>query len=128
MQALETGGKFSDNPARPTLVPGERRAGREISVTTNIFPIKAMGNVKAFQYDVVIEPDVPPTVSRQLWEFVESKIQAMKPQDRVLLAYDGRRNAFSTVSLGEIGESVTVTVEYDKNAPTGTSGMLCTTL
>ena len=114
---------LSENPLRPTLAPGERRAGRPIRVTANIFPMKGIPNISAFQYDVAIVPEVPPKVSRQLWAFVESKIQA-RHKAKVLLAYDGRSIAFSTASIGEMGEPVTVTVEYDKNAPTGDDGVI----
>lgn len=123
---LKSGSKanLSENPLRPTLAPGERRAGKPIRVTANIFPMKGIPNISAFQYDVAIVPEVPPKVTRQLWSFVESKIQA-RHKGKVLLAYDGRSIAFSTASIGEMGEPVTVTVEYDKNAPTREDGMIC---
>ncbi len=117
---LAPGGKFSENPSRPVLSRGERRAGREITVTANIFPITAIANVKAFQYDVVIDPEVPPAISRRLWDQVEGKVRQLKPELKgALLAFDGRKNAFSTADLGPMGQPMTVSVEFDKNSEPG---------
>ncbi len=105
--------QLSDNPARPSV----GTVGKRITVETNIYPIRAIADTKAFQYDITLHPDVPPTVSRLLWKSVEAKVRSIKPQlSGALLAYDGRKNCFSTADLCEMGQSVSVTVEFDRSS------------
>lgn len=115
-----TGGVHSKNP--PRLAQGT--VGRSITVNTNIFPITAIADAQAFQYDVVITPDVP-VVFRKLWPFIESQVRKIRPELKgALLAYDGRRNAFSTADICEMGEKTTLTVDYDRSADEGEGASL----
>jgi eukaryotic translation initiation factor 2C len=85
----------TENPLRP----GIGTSGTQIQVQVNIYPITALGNVKAYQYDVTFKPDIPPSVTRTLWNQVESKIRKLPSMQRALLAYDGKKNAFSTTDI-----------------------------
>ena len=104
---------FSDNPARPST----GTSGKPISVDVNIFPIRAIAEMNAFQYDIKADPDLPSTLLRKLWEkMIVDQLRSHVPEGKkALFVFDGKKNAFSTVSFGEMGKKVDVTIEYDRD-------------
>ncbi|RKO88986.1 Piwi domain-containing protein [Blyttiomyces helicus] len=84
--------------------------GRLLRVRVNIFPVRALAETTAYQYDVVMKPEVPPVAARQVWKLVEEELRAKSP--KALVVYDGRKNAFTTFNIGE-RESLSVTLRRE---------------
>ncbi|KAL1922369.1 uncharacterized protein VTP21DRAFT_9908 [Calcarisporiella thermophila] len=78
--------------------PGYGRAGRATRVRTNYYELVIPKSRKdIYQYDVTIEPDVPPAANRNV--FKEFEAMHSKKLGGLLLVFDGRKNAFSSSRL-----------------------------
>ncbi|TPX71401.1 hypothetical protein SpCBS45565_g01159 [Spizellomyces sp. 'palustris'] len=102
---LATPSKLTELPLRPD--PGTR--GTPIQVRCNIFPLKIVAETIAYQYDVVMDPNVP-ALAKHAWRLAEDQFR--NGNKKVLLAYDGKKNAFSTANFSNL--AVTVGVDRDE--------------
>ncbi|KAJ3148183.1 hypothetical protein HDU86_007531 [Geranomyces michiganensis] len=96
--------KLTELPLRPT--PGKE--GRPIKVRVNIFPLRVAAETIAYQYDVQIQPDIP-ALYKRAWRVAEPLLR--NGDTRAFLAFDGKRNAFSTTFIK--AQTIKVTVEKD---------------
>lgn len=87
-------------------------AGRAITVRTNIFKVSLKSDLVAIQYDVVIDPEMPPVVTRPMWNEIENKLKTVVGVNKRFV-YDGRKNAFST-SLTFPNEPVAFDLSFTK--------------
>ncbi|KAI8914093.1 hypothetical protein BC831DRAFT_179551 [Entophlyctis helioformis] len=74
------------------------RLGRKLTVRANIFPVTALADTYAYQYDVAFTPKVPVPVCRRAWKVIEATLKK-KVGPKCLLAFDGRQNAFSVFDM-----------------------------
>ncbi|KAJ3169190.1 hypothetical protein HDU88_000986 [Geranomyces variabilis] len=96
--------KLTELPLRPT--PGKE--GRPIKVRVNIFPLRVAAETIAYQYDVTISPDIP-ALYKRAWRIAEPLLR--DGDTRAFLAFDGKRNAFSTTLI----PTQTIKVSVDKD-------------
>ncbi|KAJ3182043.1 hypothetical protein HDU87_000383 [Geranomyces variabilis] len=96
--------KLTELPLRPT--PGKE--GRPIKVRCNIFPLRVAAETIAYQYDVTISPDIP-ALYKRAWRIAEPLLR--DGNNRAFLAFDGKRNAFSTTLI----PTQTIKVSVDKD-------------
>jgi len=86
---------FSANVAGAQLASrnGYGTRGRPIKLKVNCFEVKSLPDFVIHQYDVVMTPDVPKTVKRQVWGQFEAQHGASLQGLQVV--YDGVAIAFS---------------------------------
>ncbi|TPX56274.1 hypothetical protein PhCBS80983_g04652 [Powellomyces hirtus] len=96
--------KLTELPMRPP--PGKE--GRAIKVRCNIFPLRIAAETIAYQYDVVMLPDVP-ALYKRAWRLAEPLFR--DGNKRAYMAFDGKKNAFSTAQI----DQTTVKVAVDKD-------------
>ncbi|KAI8822400.1 Piwi domain-containing protein [Fimicolochytrium jonesii] len=96
--------QLTDLPLRPT--PGVD--GRNIKIRCNIYPLRMAAETMAYQYDVTMVPDVT-ALAKRAWRLAQPLF--LQNDERAYIAYDGKKNAFSTVDF----QTTTVTVTIDKD-------------
>ncbi|CAI2189473.1 4647_t:CDS:2 [Funneliformis geosporum] len=74
--------------------PGLGCAGRPIKVKANFFEVTYLADTKIHHYDVIITPEVPPTLNRRIY----SQFEALFAGD-IKPVFDGRRNIFTARPL-----------------------------
>ncbi|CAG8589163.1 3602_t:CDS:2 [Funneliformis mosseae] len=74
--------------------PGLGRIGRPIRIRANFFEINSTDDVNIHHYDVIITPEVPPTLNRRIF----TQFEALHAGD-VKPVFDGRRNIFTARPL-----------------------------
>ena len=94
--------------------PGMGRAGRTIKVRANFFEVTVLPS-KIYHYDIIITPEVPPTLNRKICAQFEVVYSESDPH-RIKPAYDGRRNLF-TAKPFPFGDVAVILPEND-GAPT----------
>ncbi|KAI8818718.1 Piwi domain-containing protein [Fimicolochytrium jonesii] len=97
--------KLTDLPLRPT--PGKE--GKPIKVRCNIFPLRLLAETVAYQYDVVMTPEVP-ALAKRAWRVAQETFR--DGNKKSFIAFDGKKNAFSTQEFTNL--TVTVTVDKDE--------------
>ncbi|KAJ3020417.1 hypothetical protein HKX48_000825 [Thoreauomyces humboldtii] len=102
--------KLTELPLRP--VPG--KDGRAIKVRCNIFPLRIAAETIAYQYDVVMDPDIP-VLYKKAWRLAEPLFR--DGNHRAYIAFDGKKNAFSTAILGPMCHKVTIDQDADDYYP-----------
>ena len=89
--------------------------GREIKVETNHFEITSLPNANIHHYDVIIAPEVPPSLNRRIFsEFVLQQRNALGEMNPV---FNGRRNLYAVNPLpfGDVSTfCVTLEEEQEK--------------
>ncbi|CAI2171336.1 1168_t:CDS:2 [Funneliformis geosporum] len=74
--------------------PGLGRIGRPIKVRANFFEVTSLTDSNIHHYDVIITPEVPPTLNRRIYsEFETLYANGINP------VFDGRRNIFAARPL-----------------------------
>ncbi|CAB4490634.1 unnamed protein product [Rhizophagus irregularis] len=70
--------------------PGFGRLGRPIRIRTNYFEITNFPDSNIHHYDIVISPEVPPTLNRKIFQIAtENSFYGIKA------IFDGRRNVYT---------------------------------
>lgn len=79
---------LTDFVERPDF--GQR--GESINVRANFFRVSCLPDSTIVHYHITIEPEVPPSVNREIYQIFEQKINQKA-------AFDGKRNVFSPTPL-----------------------------
>ncbi|KAG0229804.1 hypothetical protein BGW42_001330 [Actinomortierella wolfii] len=92
--------------------PDSGSLGRPFRIKSNFFEITNLPPLNVHHYDVVITPDVPPTVNRKVFaQFIEryqrSDLDGVRP------VFDGRRNMFTARQLPFDAKTFEVTLPDD---------------
>jgi hypothetical protein len=69
--------------------PGFGCVGRPIKVRANYFEITDLPFSKIYHYDIIITPEVPPTLNRKIFQIADNSFFGVRT------AFDGRRNGFT---------------------------------
>ncbi|KAI9101129.1 Piwi domain-containing protein [Phlyctochytrium arcticum] len=104
--------KVSELPLRPDK---GGTTGRAIQVQTNIYPLKMTAGLIAYQYDVVFSKAIPPPVAKRVWAAGEAALRKKDP--KAYMVFDGKKNAFSTVSFPNMSFDVLVDKDYEDFYP-----------
>lgn len=94
--------------------PGPGKAGRPSQINVNYFPITLKNPGTVFHYDVVITPEVPIPINKEVFEaFMCQYSKDKKVLNGIFLAFDGVKNAFAPRRLpfGDIFEDEIVLPE-----------------
>ncbi|GBC06892.1 hypothetical protein RclHR1_07120005 [Rhizophagus clarus] len=78
--------------------PGLGRLGRSIKIRTNYFEIIDLPFSNIHHYDIVITPEVPPTLNRKIFQIAENSFG-------LKAVFDGRRNVYTSRPL-PFGDSI----------------------
>ena len=100
------------NPTRPDK---GGTLGRSIKVHANIFPVSKLAATTAYQYDVTVEPDLPPAKARLAW--MQFELVLNKKNGPTCLIYDGQKQAFGVSRLVETKASVYILKDPIVNIP-----------
>ncbi|KAG0044454.1 hypothetical protein BGZ83_010322, partial [Gryganskiella cystojenkinii] len=89
-------------------------SGKKVQVLTNFFEVTRLPQATIHHYDVIITPEVPPSVNRRVFgQFVEqyriSDLQDIRP------VFDGRRNMFAPMALPFDSRTLEVVLAVDVN-------------
>ncbi|CAG8471105.1 2334_t:CDS:2 [Funneliformis caledonium] len=90
--------------------PGLGRIGRPIRIRANFFKITSLTNTNIHHYDLMITPQVPPTLNRRVF----SQFEALHAGD-VKLVFDGRKNIFTSRPL-PFGDNSTFNISLQNNS------------
>jgi hypothetical protein len=96
--------------------PGLGRLGRSIRIRSNYFEITNFPSSKIYHYDIIITPEVPPTLNRRIFQVAENSFFDIRA------VFDGRRNIY-TVRSFPFGDahSLDVTMPEDDTNSVGRS-------
>ena len=87
--------------------PGFGSMGREIRVRANYFEITSLPRINIHHYDIIIKPEVPPSLNRSV--FFEFVLQQRDVLGGVSPVFDGRRNVYAVHPL-PFGNAATFSV------------------
>ncbi|CAI2197507.1 10407_t:CDS:2, partial [Funneliformis geosporum] len=91
--------------------PGLGRKGRVINVRANYIEISYLPYTNIYHYDVIITPEVPPSLNRRIYCELES-LQA-DVFERSKPVFDGRRNIFTAIPLPFEAATFDITLSID---------------
>ncbi|RIA93562.1 Piwi domain-containing protein [Glomus cerebriforme] len=76
--------------------PGLGRQGRLIKIKTNYFEVKFLPNFDIYHYDIIIIPEVPPSLNRKIFQTAAERTSYFGGISPV---FDGRRNIYTANPL-----------------------------